>query len=669
MPLLRCKYYLLVFGFIALSNLSRAQIGGLGGALLNMDFGQAPTDNIHTPGHAMLLGRSDIPFVPSVCPVRNTYGVVSGIDTTCDPTLIPLYSDNTPPPDNNGYMMLFNDIAFSTKRTVFEYSTTACNEVNYQFSVSIINLQKPNFSGCHRFSSFDLEVVDGTGTIIASGTTGDIQFAVYSQGYHFTQYSVNFRIPAGNSPDITVRLIDEAKALSSCNNFLAIDDIKVVVTGAKVNVKFDNLPLGIWVTSACYQDNKQITMTGTVDNGIPNPAIQWQESADSGRSWHDIPGATGYSYSRIFSVPGVYLFQLRAADPLLISHPGCGVGSELLKVIVDGPPDKHSATNTSPVCAGETVKFDAEGGATYFWTGPNGFSDNVKFPQITSPAENDSGWYYVDIISLGGCMAKDSTHVKIIGIKAKAEADTIICKGESVKLLASEGKAYAWTPAAGLSSVNSRNPRAKPDKTTRYIVKITGDFGCSDTTSVLVTVKNEEEVKAIIAASDYVCRPFDSLFFSSRSAGKLNYWQWDFGNGQTATQPKPATQFYTMAASDNKFVARLIVSDATGCADTVYHFINVADNCYIAVPSAFTPNSDNLNDRLCPLNAYKVSNLLFRVYNRAGQLIFETKDRTKCWDGTKKGEQQASGVYVWTLDYNEVSGKKISLKGTTTLIR
>lgn len=669
MPLLRCKYYLLVIGFVACSNLSRAQIGGLGGALLNMDFGQAPTDNIRIPGHAMLLGHSDIPFVPSVCPGRNTYGVVTGVDSICDPTLISLYSDNTPPPDNNGYMMLFNDIATSSPRTIFEYSVLACAEVNYQFSVSIINLQKPTFSGCHRFSSFTLLVQDDMGNMLGTTTTGDIQFAMYSQGYHFTQYTVNFRIPAGNSPNITVKLIDEAKALTACNNFLAIDDIKIVVTGAKVNVKFDNLPLGIWVTSTCYQDNKQITMTGTVDNGITNPAIQWQESADSGRSWHDIPGANGYSYSRIFSVPGVYLFQLRAADPTLISHPGCGVGSELLKVVVDGPPDKNSATNNSPVCAGQTLKFNAEGGSTYFWTGPNGFSDNVKFPQITAPSESDSGWYYVDIISTGGCKVKDSTHVKIVGIKAQAGPDAIICKGESAKLQASDGSGYAWSPSAGLSSTAIRNPRAKPDKTTRYTVKITGDFSCSDTASVLVTVKNEEEVKAVIGAGNYVCRPFDSLFFASNSTGKLNYWRWDFGNGQLSTQKQPATQFYTMAATDNRFVVRLIVSDTTGCTDTAFHFINVADNCYIAVPTAFTPNSDNLNDHLCALNAYKASDLLFRVYNRAGQLIFETKDRTQCWDGTKRGELQPSGVYVWILNYTEVSGKKVSLKGTTTLIR
>ena len=50
---------------------------------------------------------------------------------------------------------------------------------------------------------------------------------------------------------------------------------------------------------------------------------------------------------------------------------------------------------------------------------------------------------------------------------------------------------------------------------------------------------------------------------------------------------------------------------------------------YIAGPSAFTPNNDGLNDYLYPLNAYKATNLLFKVYNRFGKLVFETKDCTK----------------------------------------
>jgi len=109
--------------------------------------------------------------------------------------------------------------------------------------------------------------------------------------------------------------------------------------------------------------------------------------------------------------------------------------------------------------------------------------------------------------------------------------------------------------------------------------------------------------------------------------------------------------------------------DTVGCTDTAYHSIQVADNCYIAVPSAFTPNGDGLNDYLYPLNAYKATNLLLRIYNRHGQLLFETRDWTKKWDGTVRGMKQATDTFVWMLEYNDVEHKKVFLKGTTVLIR
>ena len=153
------------------------------------------------------------------------------------------------------------------------------------------------------------------------------------------------------------------------------------------------------------------------------------------------------------------------------------------------------------------------------------------------------------------------------------------------------------------------------------------------------------------------------------STGNIARWSWDFGNGHVDTSATPATQYYSINDNDFNYNATLIVADTAGCSDTTNYLIKVVDNCYIAVPTGFTPNGDGLNDYLYPLNAYKATNLLFKVYSRSGQLIFETKDWTKKWDGRFNGSPQPSGVYVWMLEYTDERGKKISLKGTTALIR
>lgn len=96
---------------------------------------------------------------------------------------------------------------------------------------------------------------------------------------------------------------------------------------------------------------------------------------------------------------------------------------------------------------------------------------------------------------------------------------------------------------------------------------------------------------------------------------------------------------------------------------------NSVNNCYIAVPAAFTPNGDGLNDYLYPLNAYKATNLSFKVFNRQGMLVYQTNNWLAKWDGKVHGEPQAPGTYVWILNYLDSDKKKVALKGTVVLLR
>jgi gliding motility-associated-like protein len=116
---------------------------------------------------------------------------------------------------------------------------------------------------------------------------------------------------------------------------------------------------------------------------------------------------------------------------------------------------------------------------------------------------------------------------------------------------------------------------------------------------------------------------------------------------------------------------KLEVTNLTlGCTDMATKKITVFDHCNIDVPTAFTPNNDGLNDRFGPHNALKADNYQFKVYNRWGQLVFESKNWKERWDGKVKGALQGSGVYVWMLRYtNRDTKKPVFKKGTVTLIR
>ena len=651
---------------------------GYGAPVYKQDFGIGNNDPA-TIGTPLPPGRTSLKFENAICPMPGNYTIERRVPVpNCfNNEWIPLSHDNDNTSYDFGMMMVVNNNTSTTNKIVYidTVNKTMCGGASYSFSAAFINLdlidgwaQCPNGPD---YPEFELRIEDGMGNVIAKDTTPQIPSHAppppLPPKYFFTEFFVDFIMPAGiNKMILKITLLHTT---FECAEDFAVDDIQLRPRGPETVINFDNEPSTTVVKSVCFQHNTTVSMSGTVGNYYTNTKLQWQQSIDNGVTWADIPGATSLTYSRAFSVPDTFLFRLTAGEAVNISNPNCRVASNIKKIEVDDIPRGYQITNNSPVCSGHDLIFNASGAASYIWNGPNGFYDNIPYPHIFFSSLIDSGWYYVDVFSLGGCVVTDSTHATVIGTNVYAKSDTAICKGNSVKLEASRGASYLWTPATGLSSVNVQSPGANPDITTVYTVEVTDNAGCSDSAKVEVRVLNSVALKAGIAGTEYLCRSFDSASFKDISAGNITKWSWDFNNGQTATLNQPPVQYYSMSANDHIYTVRLAIADTSGCTDTAYHFIKVLNNCYIAVPTAFTPNGDGLNDYLYPLNAYKATNLLFKVFNRYGQLVFESKDWSAKWDGKVNGVNQANGVYVWMLDYIDPAGKRISLKGTTLLIR
>ena len=89
--------------------------------------------------------------------------------------------------------------------------------------------------------------------------------------------------------------------------------------------------------------------------------------------------------------------------------------------------------------------------------------------------------------------------------------------------------------------------------------------------------------------------------------------------------------------------------------------------CGMFFPNAFTPNGDGLNDEFKPA-VYNLANFQWRIFNRFGQTVFETKEYNKGWDGRIKGQLQNTGVYIWTCSYTKNNKTEIR-KGTLVLIK
>ena len=196
---------------------------------------------------------------------------------------------------------------------------------------------------------------------------------------------------------------------------------------------------------------------------------------------------------------------------------------------------------------------------------------------------------------------------------------------------------------------------------------IVSNGSCIDTASQLIT-REDHRLQASFTIKGGNC-PQDLMTFNNTSSGDLVSWFWNFDDGTTIDDKNPVSHLFPNVSGGKIFKISLVVENDMGCHDTATAQITKLQSCATGVPNAFTPNGDELNDYLYPANALNFSNLEFRVYNRSGQVMFESRDGTKKWDGRLNGQMQPTGTYVWMLSYIDRSGRKINETGSTVLIR
>ena len=246
--------------------------------------------------------------------------------------------------------------------------------------------------------------------------------------------------------------------------------------------------------------------------------------------------------------------------------------------------------------------------------------------------------------------------------------DTLVCPGALVQLttIYDGHGTLTWTHdiESGLLSDDPLNPIATPFELMN--ISVTSDDNCPASTGVSintgiifipVTLTTDPEV--FIAGSTLTLNAEVSGF-----SGTTFTYEWFQNDKSIGTSIAPTFTVQNVPEGPTKFKVEALTD--TECSGTAEISVSPIEP---QTPNVFTPNGDQTNDifRLFYPDGLDISFTNFRVYNRWGQLVFESTDNSG-WDGTYKGAPAASDVYIYHIEGTS-NGAVVDLSGEITLLR
>lgn len=297
--------------------------------------------------------------------------------------------------------------------------------------------------------------------------------------------------------------------------------------------------------------------------------------------------------------------------------------------------------NDTSFCAGQSVTLSAGTGFTaYLWNNSSTAAD------IEATA---AGMYAVKATSPEGCFSYDTLNV--VNVYAlpvvKLDHNDELCAGTTRSLDAGVYSSYLWQDASTGRIFNVHN---KGD----YAVVVTDIHGCtgSDTTHIR---KVNDPPSAFLPADTAICS-YGTIELKPSEIFDTYLWS---NNGTASSIVIDQPGRYWLQVRDN--------NNCTGRDTVEVKLKQCLQGLY--VPNAFTPNNDNKNDNLKALLFGDIALFEFSIYNRFGQMMFQTNDTNTGWDGKFKGKEQPPGIYVWVCRYRFKGEKEKVLRNQVSLLR
>jgi len=361
------------------------------------------------------------------------------------------------------------------------------------------------------------------------------------------------------------------------------------------------------------------------------------------------------------SVSGVY--RLRVTNPLT----GCR-GSDEIKIDFSAPPVVNPGPSVYVCLDGnpQPIRLTGAMPAGGFWRGPGVDSSGLFRPDSSMLVRPVALEYRVTV---NGCESRPARRTVFVNPRPTINLGSFppICPDPLFQIGGTRqpGLSYRWSTGDTTASIRPRQPGSY-----RLTVSVTEDPQCQAESSVQLSflplpVYSLTKEVPLCVEDQQPGNPY----------GRPAELRVTGGSGVNFLWISPASLNGTTAPSVRVTEARtdyiVQITGANGCI--VRDTARVVDKCEprVFVPDAFTPNGDNSNDQLDVFTAY-VSDFELRIFNRWGEVIFQSTDPEKKWDGTYRGEPYPPMVYTYMVSYKSrdfPDRPKTVKRGSIMLIR
>ncbi len=400
--------------------------------------------------------------------------------------------------------------------------------------------------------------------------------------------------------------------------------------------------------------------------------------------------------------------------------------SSTATVVVNG--ENVYAGNDRFICPGESIQLQATGGSNYTWS-PNDYMEqgNSATPIVYPPI---STVYTVVSTDANGCQSSDAVKIALNPAPyfPVGNIDTVICGQNSASIRFTDTEAignysYNWFPSTGIADPDVPNSLVNVEQSTFYSLIIANENGCQAVRNFTVWLQNPD---AHIQPTEAVlCHESVQL---TAIGNDIVQYAWSVAGNTDSTLSVTTAATYTVTLTDSKGCAdsasvniaqgtsitprinntliapnanytligtsedyvhyewsngsqaaqisvgvgdySVTVSDENGCSGTASATVRRFDQYAVALPTAFSPNNDGINDEWQIIMPDNVSTVQYVVYDRWGQPVFDTNENNvPIWNGKKRGIPCEQGLYVVVGNVVFNDGNSELIKSPLTLLR